>query len=115
MDSTPKRSELVDVLMAMPQRELVDVLNDVLSRRVTDAVGPDFEDAKLVVAEAYRARNTYAYKSAWELLVLASPAEKDTFVTDVAPTQEGSCCGVALRAYAKVVVCPLCGGHTNLS
>ena len=115
MNITLKRSEVIAALTALPQRELVDVLNDVLSRRVADAAGLCFEEVKLVVAEAYRAGNTDGPHSDWELLRLASPAEKGAFVTDVAPTQEGSCCGVTLVGYAKNVVCPLCAKRTNLT
>jgi hypothetical protein len=115
MDTTSKRSELIAVLTVMPQRELVDVLNDVLSRRVADAARPDFEEVKLVVAEAYRVRDNDVCHLEFELLVLASPSEKGMFVTNDAPTQEGSCCGVTLRGYAKNVVCPLCGERTNLT
>lgn len=112
-----KRIELIAALVAMPQRELVDVLNDVLSRRVVDAAEPDVEEIKLVVTEAYRATDTdiEARRPEWELLVLASPVEQDTFVTDVAPTQEGSCCGVTLKGYAKNVVCPLCSKRASLT
>jgi hypothetical protein len=115
MDTSSKRSELIAVLTALPQRELVDVLNDVLSRRVADATRPDFEEVKLVVAEAYRARDNDGCRLEYELLVLASPAVAGAFVTNFAPTQEGSCCGVTLRGYVKSVVCPLCGKSTNLT
>jgi len=117
MDITSKRSEIVSVLMAMPLRDLVDVLNDVLSRRFTDVAGRDFEERKLVIAEAYRAHNGDACYSGWELLVLASPTEMGAYVTDsdAAPTQEGGCCGIVLLRYAKNVVCPLCGKSANLT
>ena len=115
MEPISNRSELAAVLLAMPQSELVGVLNDVFSRRVADVVSPDIEEAKLIVAGAYRARDIDVQTPAWEILVLASPAEKGTFVTDIAPTQEGSCCGVTLVAYAKDVLCPLCGRRTGLT
>lgn len=100
--------QLITALTALPQRELVDVLNAVFSRRDAELVAPEFEEGRLILVEAYRAKDTDGSYSAWDFLVLASPAEKDAFCTDIAPTQDGSCCGVVLASYAKAIICPLC-------
>ena len=109
------RDQLAAALKSLSQRELALVLNDVLSSRDADIAAPACEEVKLVLAEAYRVRDSAGGRPAWELLVLASPAEEDAFVTDIAPTQEGSCCGVSLIGYAKNVMCPLCGQAAHLT
>lgn len=109
MSSIPQ-SDLIAALIAMPERELVEVINHALQNRVAEVVDPEFEEARLLLAEAYRCRPAPGAEASWDLLILAAPMSPGSFVTDGhGPTQEGTCCGVSLAAYAKSIVCPLCG------
>lgn len=111
---TLQHGKLIAALAEMPERELVEVVNHALSRRSAEVAAPEFEEARLLLAEAHRGRNGDGQSSQWELLVLASPMEPGAHNTEGAgPTQEGSCCGVTLAAYAKSVICPLCGNPAD--
>lgn len=102
--------ELVDALIALPERELVEVVALALEAREAEVARPEWQAAKLVLAEAHRFNEASGSPSAWELLVLARPQRPGEFVEDGGgPSQEGSCCGVTLASYAKRIVCPLCG------
>jgi hypothetical protein len=102
--------DLIAVLGEMPERDLIEVVNRALSRRSAEVARPEFEEAKLLLAEAYRGSK----EAEWELLILSSPVEPGAHCTDgIGPTQEGSCCGLTLAAYAKNIVCPVCGKTAN--
>lgn len=102
--------ELIAALSEMPERELIEVVNRALSLRAAEVARPEFEETKLLLAEAYRGRT----ETEWELLILSSPAEPGAHCTDgIGPTQEGGCCGFTLAAYAKNIVCPVCGKTAN--
>lgn len=102
--------ELIAALSSMPERDLIEVVNCALSRRSAEVARPEFEEAKLLLAEAYRCSK----EGEWDLLILSSPVEPGAHCTDgIGPTQEGSCCGFTLAAYAKNIVCPVCGNTTS--
>lgn len=113
MDSNSSK-QLITTLITIPDRELIEIINAVLSQRKAEVVLPKHEEAQLILARAYRTRDAGQPSSEWELLVLASPQEPGTYVTNGSgPTQEGTCCGVTLAAYSKAIICPICGKHAS--
>ena len=102
--------DLIDALIALPERELVEVVALALEAREAEVARPEWQAAKLVLAEAHRFNEASGSPSVWDLLVLARPQRLGEFVEDGwGPSQEGSCCGVTLASYAKSIVCPVCG------
>lgn len=102
--------ELIAAIVALPERELVEVLCSAFERRTAELAMPEEEEARLCLVEAHRFRAHDGVPAPWDLLVLARPREPGTFVTEgIGPTEEGTCCGVTLAAFAKRIVCPLCG------
>ena len=107
---TPPNRALVDALIALPQRELVEVVALALEVREAEVARPEWQVARLVLAEATRFNEASGSPSDWDLLVLARPQRLGEFVEDGwGPSQEGSCCGMTLASYAKSIVCPVCG------
>ena len=107
---TLSNRDLVDALIALPQRELVEVLALALEAREAEVARPDCQATKLVLAEVHRFTEASGSPSAWNLLVLARPQRLGEFAEDGGgPSQEGRCCGVTLASYAKRIVCPVCG------
>ena len=103
--------ELIAALVEIPERELVEVLNRVFSVRKLEVADHELEEARLLVAEAHRFREEGA---SWELLLLSRPVEPGEYCTEGSgPTQEASCCGFTLAAYAKNIVCPICGNPVD--
>lgn len=102
--------ELVDALTSLPEQQLVEVIALALEAREAKVGRPEWESAKLVLAEAHRFNETSAVPSPWTLLVLARPQYSGEFVDEgQGPSQEGTCCGLTLVSYAKRIVCPVCG------
>lgn len=109
MTTVPNR-DLVDALIALPERRLVEVIALALEAREAEVGRREWQSAKLVLAEAQRFNEASGTPSPWELLVLARPQRHGEFVDEgLGPTQEGSCCGLTLASYAKSIVCPVCG------
>jgi len=109
MDSQPD-SDLVGALAALPERQLVEVIALALEARKAEVSRPEWQSAKLVLAEAHRFNEASGTPSPWELLVLARPERPGEFVADgYGPSQEGGCCGLTLVSYAKRIICPVCG------
>jgi len=105
-----QNSELVDALSSLPERQLVDVIVLALETREAKVGRPEWQSAKLVLAEAHRFNETSSTPSPWTLLVLARPQYPGECVDDGhGPSQEGTCCGLTLVSYAKRIVCPVCG------
>ncbi|EMN5130389.1 hypothetical protein [Burkholderia contaminans] len=105
---------LVDALASLPERQLVDVIALALEAREAKVARPEWQSAKLVLAEVHRFHETPAASSPWTLLVLARPQYPGEFVDDGhGPSQEGTCCGLTLISYAKRIVCPVCGGPVS--
>lgn len=106
--------ELVDALTSLPERRLVEVIATALEAREAEVARPEWQSAKLVLAEAHRAIEASDTASPWELLVLARPQDIGDFVTEGGgPSQEGGCCGLTLASYAKRIVCPVCGSQAS--
>lgn len=107
---SPLKRDLIDALIALPQRELVEVVASALEARDAEVARPEWQAAKLVLVEAHRFNEDSGSPSPWELLVLARPQRLGEFVEDGSgPSQEGTCCGLTLAAYAKSIICPVCG------
>ena len=106
--------ELLDALIALPQRELVEVVALALEARKAEVARPEWQAAKLVLAELHRSSEGSGSPSSWDLLVLARPQRAGEFVEDGwGPSQEGICCGFVLASYAKRIICPVCGDPTS--
>lgn len=106
--------ELVDLLVSLPQHRLVEVVALSLELRKAEVARPEWQEAKLVFAEAHRFNETSGTPSPWELLVLARPQTLGEFVTEGSgPSEEGSCCGFTLVSYAKRILCPVCGQQAS--
>ncbi len=103
-------SDLVDALLSLPERQLVEVIALALEARKAEVGRPEWQSAKLVLAQAHRFNEASGTASPWELLVLARPQRHGEFVEEgYGLSQEGSCCGLTLVSYAKTIVCPICG------
>ncbi|OXJ26149.1 hypothetical protein CFB82_35460 [Burkholderia sp. HI2714] len=101
----------MDALTSLPERQLVDVIALALEAREAKVGRPEWQSAKLVLAEVHRFDEASAVPSPWTLLVLARPQDPEEFIDDGhGPSQEGTCCGLTLVSYAKRIVCPVCGG-----
>lgn len=108
------RQELISALVAMPQRELVEVIALALENRTPEVSRPEWEESRLALVEAHRFNEASGGPSDWELLLLARPSTLGEFVTDGGgPTQEGGCCGQTLASYSKRIVCPICGSPAS--
>jgi hypothetical protein len=109
MDPQPDR-ELADALASLPERRLVEVVALALEARKAEVSRPEWQTAKLVLAELHRFNEASGAPSPWELLLLARPEHLGEFVDEGhGPSQEGTCCGLALVSYAKRIICPVCG------
>lgn len=109
MDARPDR-ELVDALASLPERRLVEVVSQALEAREAEVSRPEWQSAKLVLAELHRFNEALGMQSPWELLLVARPQNLGEFVDEgCGPSQEGTCCGLTLVSYAKRMVCPACG------
>jgi hypothetical protein len=101
---------LIASLLALPEHELIEVVGKALADRRAEVSRPEWGEAKLFLAQAHRFSEASGTPSPWEVLALARPLEPcDLITSSIGPTQEGSCCGVTLAAYAKRIICPLCG------
>ena len=110
MAPTPLNRYLSDALIVLPQRELVEVVASALEAREAEVARPKWQAARLVLAEAHRFNEDSGSPPPWELLVLARPHRPGEFAEDGSgPSQEGTCCGLTLAAYAKNIICPVCG------
>jgi hypothetical protein len=106
--------KLVAALLDLPEHELIEVVGKALSERKAEVGRPEWEEAKLFLAQAHRFNEPPGAPSRWEVLALARPLEPGDLIADgIGPTQEGSCCGFTLAAYAKRIFCPLCGETVN--
>ena len=101
---------LITALIALPEHELVEVVGEALAQRKAEVSRPEWEEAKLFLAKAHRFNERSGVSSDWEILALARALDESHLIADgTGPTEEGGCCGFTLAAYAKRVICPLCG------
>lgn len=110
------QDELIKVLVALPERELVDVVTTALSLRTAVVSRPEWEEARLCLAELHRFHEGSNQAGPWELLLLVRSERAGDYVSSgPGPTQEGAHCGHTLAGYTKRAICPLCSEAVSLT
>lgn len=110
---TPK--QLVEALVEMPQRELMQTIATALAQRTAEVAGPEFE-ARLCLAEASLQHKGSEQLTAWDVLLFASSQNPAVHATEgLEPLEEGTHCGHVLTGYTKQAICPICGERVSLT
>lgn len=112
--SALSNEQLITTLAELPEHALVETIALALEKRRAGVCRPEWEEAKLCLAEVHRFNESSGTPTSWELRVLARPQVPGEYVSEGdGPAQEGACCGVTLAAFAKRIVCPICGRPAN--
>ena len=111
-----RNSSLIETLVKLPQRELLDVIAKALEQRAVDVGRPEWEEAKLCLAEVHRFHEGASQPSPWDVLLVARPRDAEPNDSHgVGLLQEGAHCGHTLVGYEKQAICPICGLPAELT
>ena len=109
-------NQLVEALTQMPQRELVEVIATALALRSAEVASPEWQEAKLCLAEAQRQHDGSSQPTGWDLLLFARSQDPESHVTEGSGSlEEGEHCGHVLTGYAKQAISPICSKSVSLT
>jgi hypothetical protein len=109
-------NSLIQTLVELPQRELMDVIARALEQRTADVARPEWEEAKLCLAEVHRFHEGSNQPGPWEVLLVARPRDAEpNDAQDFGASQEGAHCGHTLIGYEKQAICPICWQPAELT